>query len=349
MRRALLSFFTIFSFIIVTGYVKSYPLELMVNGTPDFEQTSFVFNNTENGVLKFEASIRNNGSAPTPKGTVLGIWEKIAFFMPLSNGEGVIDESTIDFDLDSNGKKTDTFEVRWSPNVTRPWDAIIDGDHVYSLIEEDGNSINISLKGKTKLFTLGGEMSHILYFATQDYIELLFNVSLNYIPNPTIYWVLSSWNRETLEHVTVSDFYINDKPVEVNFTNNKINADNTGISADEKWYVIPNQALDFAVGEEVNLSCTLTADTTVEIDLWLIAAWSQDGMNKHLRNFSDEGLISYTFIVIQFTTDASATLSNTSSPHTPSFSFIPEIMIILLITLTLYKRKKDYDQNRSGK
>ncbi|MHA2248199.1 MAG: hypothetical protein ACXADY_24835, partial [Candidatus Hodarchaeales archaeon] len=273
MKRALLILILLISIFIAIGGMKSYPQELKADEAPNFEQTSFSFELIKNGVGKVEATIRNNGSAPATTGTMPSVWEKVYFMITLSNGEGIINESIVDHDLDGDGDKTDIFEVRWSPSPTRPMDATVDGVHVYSLDEDDGSN-NFSINGISKFFQLGDEVSamHALVRADEDEADFLFYVVQKFLPTPTIFWILSTWDFSTVEHVTVTDFKINGEAVELNFTHDKVNLADNGMGADERVYVIPNQAFEIGVGETVDLSCILTANRNVTIDLFLVTA-----------------------------------------------------------------------------
>jgi hypothetical protein len=338
MKRASLILILLISIFIAIGGVKSYPQKLTSDDFPDFEQTSFIFNVTQNGVGKVEAAIRNNGSAPATTGAVPSTWEKVLLTMTLSSGEGTINESFVDFDIDGDGDKADTFDVRWSPTPNRSMDATVDGDHVYSLYEDDG-SYNFSVNGISKYFQLGSDKQHAMYYASEDYAEFMFDVVQKYLPNPTIIWKLSTWDLSTIEHVTVTDFTINGEAVEVNLTHNSKQFLSDLEPVDERWYVIPNQAFEIGVGETVDLSCILTADRTVTIDLGLIITWSLDNINRFWRNFIWEGLTAYTFEVNEPTTTTSATLSVTTSTNGLGFSFLPEFALILLIAFSVHKKK----------
>jgi hypothetical protein len=337
MKRALLILILLISIFIAIGGVKSYPQEFSEDEAPDFEQTSFHFNVIRNGVGKVEATIRNNGSAPATTGAVPSTWEKIYFIMDLSNGEGILNESFVDHDLDGDGDKTDIYEVRWSPTTNRSMDATVDGIHVYSAYEDDG-SFSWSIDGKSKFFQLGDKL-HAMVYAAEDEAEFLLDVVQRYLPSPTIYWHLSTWDFSTIEHVNVTDFTINGEAVEVNFTQDtKQISDGSG--ADERWHVIPNQAFEIGVGETVDLSCIITADRIVTIDLWIIVGWSPDGIIRYVRTFMWEGITAITIEVNEntTTTTTSATLSTTTSSKI-DFTFLPEFALILLIAFSAHREK----------
>lgn len=337
LRRAICALVTIILFILVFRDVFSYPQGFEEEVAPDFEQTSFNLTSLGNGVRRIEATIRNNGSAPTTTGAVPSSWEKVYFIMTLSDGEGVLNESIIDLDLDGNGEKTNIFDVRWDPIPTRPMDVTVNGTHVYSLYEEEG--FNFSINGISKYFQLGS-ITHALLYASRDLAEFWLDVIHKYIPNPTIYWHLSSWDFSTTEHVEVSDFQINGESVEVNLTHDTKQFHSDGSGADERWYVIPNQTMEIGVGEEVNLSCVLTADRTVLIDLWLIISWSPDNINRDWKNFSWEGLIAYPLVVNESTTTTTtSTDTSSTTTGTPSFSFLSEIVMVFLIAFSVHRKR----------
>jgi hypothetical protein len=333
MKRIRIEVIALLFFLMVIRSVKSYPQELMEDQAPDFELLNFEFTIVQNGVAKLETTIRNNGSATTTNGAVPSIWEKVYFPISLSNGEGLLNESEIEYDLDGNGDLTNVFEVRWAPNATRPMDAIVGGVHVYSLYEADG-SFNFSINGLSKIFQLGEKM-HAMYSADNDKAEFLFDVILKSLPNPTIYWHLSTWDLDTIQHVNVSDFRINDELVELNHTVNTRQYNyESGVEswAHERWYIIPNQSMKIKSGEEVNFSCILTADQTVKIDLGLILAWSPDGLNRFFWDFRWEALVGYIF-------EVSTPLTTPPTSVSIGFSLLPPIIILMAGTLQRRKNR----------
>ena len=341
MKRAFFTSLPIILFLLVIGCGQSYPQEIKAEGAPEFVQKNKLqLSYIKNGVGKFEVTIRNNGSAPATTGTQPSFWETVEYQLRLSDGEGTLNESVIGLDLDGNGKKTDTFEVRCVGNATRPYDATIDGIHVYSLVEGDG-IFNFSIKGISKYFQLGSDKEHVMWYAngSDDRAFFYFDVFSKYLPSPSIAWILSTWDLITIEYVTISDFRINGTLVEANLTHDTTTIDSQGDAANHRWHIIPNQAFEIGVGEELNLSCIVTATKTVKIDLWLVISWSPDNINRDFWNFQDQGFIA-TYFQVNESSTTTPTTSTTTSDDTPGFSFFPEFTLILLVTFLIRKKHK---------
>ncbi|UCG01908.1 MAG: hypothetical protein JSW11_20190 [Candidatus Heimdallarchaeota archaeon] len=316
---------------------------------PDFSHVSSSLASTEPGVYQFTTTVRNDG-APATAGTMTMDWGKLAYQMPLVDGVGILDESIVDLDLNGDGDKTDTFDVMWSPNATRPWDAVVDGVHAYAIFEgppDDTRRLetyNLE-NGKPKLFKLGTE-THTLQRAENNFaLFMLKSAKIVSQPSPNFKLYFNTTN------LSASNFKINGDPVEV---------ESTWVGGEfyptEPWagkkrwdttvYTIPNKHFEIDSGETVSFSCTITAQETITCDLALLMGWSPDG-NVRLRwvpffeaDVSFEAPTTTTVPTTASTSTTTIETEPTESIGTPGFSFILSLLIVLPMLVYKHRKKK---------
>ncbi|MFX0207659.1 MAG: hypothetical protein ACFFDT_16850 [Candidatus Hodarchaeota archaeon] len=309
---------------------------------PDFSHVSSSLSSTELGIYEFTTTIRNDG-APATVGTMTLDWGQLAYQMPLVDGAGTLDESIVDLDLNGDGDSTDIFNVVWSPNATRPWDAIIDGVHAHAILEgpsDDMRQLETYYldNGQPKLFQLGSE-THSLQRAENSFAVFMLNCpKLISHPSPNFELYFNTTN------LSAKNFKINGEPVDEDYTwigDEYYPAEPW--AGKKRWsstiIVVPtNDAID--AGETVTFSCTITAHETITCDLVLLLNWSPDE-NTRLR-WMPYGEVDVSFEALTTTTTTtptSATIETepTKSNGTPSFSLIT---LLSVIPVLVYGRKR---------
>lgn len=323
------------------GNIRYYSIPFIEEVTfnlPDLSHVSSSLSSTELGIYEFTATIRNDG-APATVGTMTLDWGQLAYQMPLVDGAGTLDESIVDLDLNGDGDSTDSFNVVWSPNVTRPWDAIIDGVHAYAIFEGPYDNIRqletyYLDSGQPKLFQLGSE-THSLQRAENNFAIFSLNCP-KMISHPSSNFELY-FNTTS---ISANNFKINGEPVDEDYTwigDEYYPAEPW--AGKKRWsstvIVVPtNDAID--AGETVTFSCTITAHETITCDLVLLMNWSPDG-NTRLRWIPyREGDVSFEAHTSTTTTPTSATTETepTKSNGTPGFS------LLILFPVVVYTRKR---------
>ncbi|MFX0174220.1 MAG: hypothetical protein ACFE9L_20255, partial [Candidatus Hodarchaeota archaeon] len=237
----------------------------------------------ENNEVNFTITVKNNGE-PATTGFVPIMWETKFYEIQLSIGEGILEESEVDYDLNADNDKTDTFDVTRFQNDDRLWDAKIinNGDeiHAYSICEgppDDPWSIRrYYFNGQPKFFKLGTE-THFLYVATDSIAT--FGLGKGFIekhPSPNFELFVDS------DKIDVNDFHINGKTVDVNLTHTAVTQElyyNDYVPYPQTVYVTnnPDQTFEIESGEEVTLSCIFKAQENTTCRVVLIMNWSPDG------------------------------------------------------------------------
>lgn len=323
---------------------------------PEFRLVQSSLSLDTEGKYQFTATIENEG-APATTGLVPISWEEFVYDLPLVGGIGTLEESVVDYDLNGDGDKSDSFEVIRFQNETRQWDAIIkDGIqeiHAYSLVEGPPETPRIIrtyyINGKPKLFQLGSE-KYSLVMATEDSARLgLGKVQILKHPGPNFELVFE--HPGTYSRLKATDFKINEKPVEEDH-------EWTGLwlpVEDEPWieriYVVPNQASEISSGEKITFSCTITANDTVNSDIYLIMNWSPDENLRHLSQPYFKANVEFEVPTTPMTTGPTTITGTTTttkpaptttrkeiSIDTPGFSLLATLMI--LIPVLIHNRKK---------
>ncbi|MFX0124007.1 MAG: BMP family protein [Candidatus Hodarchaeota archaeon] len=248
-------------------------LNLVIPAYPDFnELVSYDFSQIGDD-FQFTVTIRNTGD-PTSAGFVPISWEESYYELPLNNGDGILDESLANYDINGDGDKLDSFDVVWSPNETRPYDALVDGMHVYSLT--DGTDLSVRsyyINGDPKSFQLGSE-THILYRADNDFAHFGFNTVFQAHPSP---------NFELIFYFDVSatEFKINGDPALLDFNWTSVEKWVDGSIREVSVYVFSSSDLSsLATGEEVTMSCTFTPQGIGTPSMYLLVNWSPDGNTR---------------------------------------------------------------------
>ncbi|MHA2243949.1 MAG: hypothetical protein ACXADY_03190 [Candidatus Hodarchaeales archaeon] len=246
---------------------------------PFFEILSSILTDTENYTKQFSTTIKNHGASAT-KENIFMTWEELNYVLPLTEGQGTLNESVVNLDLNGDGDEVDTFEVTWFKNQTRQIDATIDEVHVYALIEtleEEYTTLTYYINDKSKLFKLGNNY-HALYECTEDYVDLGLNSKIVPHPTPNFQFMIDSFNLTAIQYVNVSNFRINGKSTSLNSTVT------LRTNYQDAWpyppfditsYIIPSNII--TSGEEVTFSCTLSATQNITIDIWFWVNWTPDG------------------------------------------------------------------------
>lgn len=309
---------------------------------PDFSQESMNITGGP-GTYNFTATIQHSGIEATPGISPIS-WEKNFTSIGLEDGSGTLNESIEDLDLDGDGDKEDTFEIEWSHNNTRPYDATIVGIHTYSIIDSVEDTLRVmsySIAGKSKVFTLGNN-KHVLYFCDGVTADFGFNIELSNIPSPSLALMVVNWVPSTNENLSVSNFQINREVVQLN--NSKVE---TGVpypgspSAVLNLYTIPHSSLIIDTGELIEFSCTIDVYENTSAEFSVMVNWSPDGIVRYRYQWWLETLAGVQLV-------ANTTISNTdtnSSKSSPGFSFtICLFTIILPVVFLKFKRcNRRYD------
>jgi hypothetical protein len=271
-------------FILNVGSVTLSPEGVESVSNVDFDSLGYSLDSSIQGVYEFSVTVEHNGSDSATARSVPIPWEKVYYELPLTNGTGILTESTVEHDLNGDGDIVDTFDVTWYNDTIRQWDAIIkDGTtdiHAYAITETPGvfpRIRNYSINGESKLFTLGSE-THFLYSA--DNYTATFGFGEAYIynhPGPNFELALYS------SKINAINFKINGNPVEVDFsvTVKHIADYLVNSPTDAPIYVVPMESFDINPGEQITFSCTLIAHEATTFDLGLILNWSPDGVNRY--------------------------------------------------------------------
>ena len=253
-------------------------VETVTSLQPNFETVGDPsFTPAGNLTTQLNVTVKNTGGSATV-GEVPIFWETLGYELALENGEGVLKENVVDFDLNGDGDKTDSFNVTWTHNVSRPWDATVDGTYVYALDDYneswDWSPRTYYINSEPKVFTLGSE-THFLYMADNESAQfgLGATVLLKKFPSPNFELLVYS-------KVQVNNFTINGQPVEENLSTQYVDWTLEYI-ADVTACVVPNQAFDINTGEEVTFSCNITAQEPGTIGVAMVINWSPDGNTRY--------------------------------------------------------------------
>ncbi|MFX1517926.1 MAG: hypothetical protein ACFFC6_16615 [Promethearchaeota archaeon] len=296
---------------------------------------------TVNAYTKQITSTVKNIGAPATTGNVPISWEDIMYDLPLDDGEGTLDESVVDSDLNGDGDKDDTFDVRWDPSADRPWDAMVDGIHVYALRELPFESVNRTyyLDGNSKLFKLGSE-THTLYAASNDLASFgIGNAFIETHPCPNFAVIV-------LANVSASNFKINGMVVEADHMYSGIQVWADGSIQNITGYYVPKQASKINTGEEVTFSGIFSSYETTTCDVYLMLNWSPDGNIRYFVNPLIETDVSLEATPTPMPTSTTSTSTSstttetepTKSNGTPGFSFIICLLIVLPVLHTWKKK-----------
>ena len=255
----------------------------LIDDKPDFVKIGdYSLEIRENNEVTFNITVQNNGE-PATTGFVPIMWETIYYEIPLTNGEGILEESEINCDLNDDNDKLDSFNVTWNPTSGRQYDAMInDGTNdiqAYALCEgpptDPWSNRTYYINDEPKIFQLGTE-NHVLYILDNNNDYAMFGLCdavLRKYPSPNFQLDLAS------SKIVADDFYINGKAVDTNYTFSTL--------VHEEWrsdywvearnYLIP--ASEIGLNDIITFSCTLTAykNVTIEISHGLGINWSPDG------------------------------------------------------------------------
>ena len=265
--------------------------ELLVE-LPEFDLLDYSLTQTDaysdTYVYKFIANINNTG-APATSGTIPIFWEEMYFELPLVNGEGRLDESAVDIDLNGDGDKYDSFDVSWFHNETRMFDAIISGIHAYSIFEGPPEApwthrTYYLDTGQAKLFQLGSE-THFLYHAGNDIAAFGFNVINNNHPSPNFELYFNTLS------ITAYNFTINWVYVEEDYTwigTELLLGDtithpqfiNLYLLPDYRYQDTTGHPFEVDTGESITFTCNLMVHEPVDCTLGLVMNWSPDGNTR---------------------------------------------------------------------
>ncbi|MFX0182006.1 MAG: hypothetical protein ACFE95_02895 [Candidatus Hodarchaeota archaeon] len=251
----------------------------------DFNSLDYTLDSTIQGEYEFSVTVEHNGSDAATAGSVPIPWEKVNYELPLTNGTGLLNESTVEYDLNGDGDIIDIFDVTWYNDTIRQWDAIIkDGPtdiRAYAITESPPgvfpNIKNYSINEKTKLFTLGSE-THFLYRA--DNYTASFGLGEGYIYNhPGLNFELGLFSSK----VNAIDFKINGDPVNVDFSTTVKHIGDYLVNSptDAPVYVVPTDTFDINPGEQITFSCTIIAHEVTMLDILVVVNWSPDGTNRY--------------------------------------------------------------------
>ncbi|MFX0151449.1 MAG: hypothetical protein ACFFAJ_11755, partial [Candidatus Hodarchaeota archaeon] len=280
----------------------------------------------EKNEVNFNITVKNNGE-PATTGFVPIMWETKYYEIRLYDGKGILEESEVDYDLNGDNDKSDTFDVTWFYSDGRLWDAKINdnGDevHAYSICEgppDDPWSIRrYYFNGQPKFFKLGTE-THFLYIATDEGYYPAFpsfaafglckGILVKH-PSPNFELFIDS------DKVKVSDFYINGKAVDVNYTVTVTSQElyyNDYVPYPQTVYVINNPDPTFEIdsGEEVSFSCIFKAQENTTCRVFLLMNWSPDG-NLRYRPWA-------------VFWDNEISFTKYSDNSVPGFSFLPILL-----------------------
>ncbi len=256
---------------------------ITVDGEPDFVLVQDRMPlEAEPGVYLIDVGIKNNGSAAAVPGNMPVTWENLYYELVLDNGKGMLNETTMDHDLDGDGDKTATFNVTWFHNVTRQWDAVINGStenkYIYSLwegtTESPWSNQTHKINGASKLFQLGNQ-EHVLYGADNDTARFGFGAVIMTHPSPYLELEVNSSLRVVNMRID-SVFSFPWSPVEVNHTGTR------EVYSEGNWmtmtrYIISNPAFELDAGKGVTFSFFLVASEAMSAYLGLSMNWSPDG------------------------------------------------------------------------
>ncbi|MFX0151132.1 MAG: hypothetical protein ACFFAJ_10155, partial [Candidatus Hodarchaeota archaeon] len=285
MKRLILLSLISLIFVLNVGTVILSPEGIRSISNVDFSSLGYTLDSTIQGKYEFSVTVQHTGSDPATAGSVPIPWEKVNYELPLTNGFGILAESTVDYDLNGDGDKIDTFDVTWYNDTIREWDAIIkDGTtdiHAYAITETPGGAFprirNYTLNGNSKLFTLGSE-THFLYEANND--TATFGLGGAYIyPHPGSNFELALFSSK----VSAIDFKINGDPVDVDFsvTVKHIADYLVNSPVDAPIYLVPTETFDINPGEQITFSCTLIAHEATSLEILVVVNWSPDGVNRY--------------------------------------------------------------------
>ncbi|MFX0206224.1 MAG: hypothetical protein ACFFDT_09565 [Candidatus Hodarchaeota archaeon] len=282
-KRLILIFIINLLFILNVGNVNPYTGKITTISAVDFNVIDATLTPTDQGIYTFTATIQNTGDALPTNSLVPITWERIYYELPITNGEGTLDESVIDCDLNDDNDKSDSFDFTWNPSSGRQYDALINnGTHdiqAYALCEgplsNPWSNRTYYINGKPKIFQLGTE-NHVLYILDNDNDYAAFGLCdavLRKYPSPNFQFDLSS------SKIVADDFSINGKAVDTKFSFSTLVHEEwrTDEWVEARNYLIP--ASDIGLNEIITFSCTLTAyeDVTIEISHALGINWSPDG------------------------------------------------------------------------
>ena len=327
MKRMIILIGLALTMIMSSGVVTSHPNELQTNNLPDFSDLADdpSFTEIENGVIQLNATFKNTGG-PATTGEVPIFWETVYYELELDNGNGTLNENIVDFDLNGDGDKTDSFSVTWAHNASRPWDAVLDGTYVYALIDHTDKSIfnrTYYINGKPKTFNLGS-VTHFLYIADSESAQFGIGVTaLRQHPSPNFELVLYS------HEVQVDNFEINGESKEEDFTR-KVVERGLDYQANATLYVVPDQAFEIGSNEEVSFSCTITVQKNITCLVAIVINWSPDGN------------IRYRWVPV-YEEDIKFEILKTTPTVLATPGFSVQSLLILMVPLLIYVYRRNDD------
>ncbi|MFX1285698.1 MAG: hypothetical protein ACFFB5_18805 [Promethearchaeota archaeon] len=288
------------------------------------------------------STIKNIGAPATTVAKVPVIWENLYYEFSLDNGKGTLDESITDYDINGDGDKEDTFDVSHEASANRPLDAIINGVHVHSILDQPQSpwyNLTFFIDGKSKLFQLGSE-THALYMVNNEIAAFGLGTVLRNHPSPSFRLAYEAQN------IDASDFKINGETVNVDYEETfeydvyyEENRRNFTVC------IIPDQASKISSNEIITFSCTFTASKTVTTEILLRMDWSPD------NNIRYRSSVLFWQPDVEFEVQTSSTTSSTSSetstttsesaPTIPGFSFLTTLLIVVPVLIYKQKRKKN--------
>jgi hypothetical protein len=284
---------------------------------PDLGFNGESFNTTKQGVYEFTTSIENTGD-PATEGEVPISWEKYQYELQLIDGIGTLAESVVDYDIDGDGNKEDTFHVVWNDTI-RPWDAVIDGVYAYALADHSENrgfNRTYYMDGEPKLFQLGNK-KHVLYVADNNAAFLGFDAAIIKHPSPNFVLVIYS-------NVSITDYKIDGTSVEAEYTYVGVEDAIGGSKRNYTACVVETSEIDTYEARE--FSCTITAHQTIDCQLVVLMNWSPDGVTR------------YRWITLSKLESLEKITTTPDENGVPGFSFLTALLI--LFPLLLFKRKR---------
>ncbi len=307
---------------------------------------------TGEGDLEFSITLKNYG-VPTDTGTLLIPWEERTYELAMVNGEGVLNESVIDFDLNGDGDKKDTYEVTWFHNETRVCDAIIDGNHVYAIqdygVSGEGIAFghrNYSINGKSKFFQLGN-ITHSMYYCYEHVATFgLGLISLGIHPSPNIQLMAHFFNLSVtefnIEDISIGDFKINDQPIQPNYTISIMTKILDEKSSVVLFNIIPLKTTKIESQEKIVFSWNIKSlgMETIIIDILRIwVNWSPDGELRYIwAPFYKETILLSPHKTTTSTISSTTSTTTTSEP-TSAFSFLSCFSLIIPVVYSYRHRK----------
>ncbi|MFX0206223.1 MAG: Heimdall-CTERM domain-containing surface protein, partial [Candidatus Hodarchaeota archaeon] len=240
--------------------------------------------------------------------------------LQLNDGLGTLSESIVDFDIDGDGDKEDSFDVVWNDTI-RPWDAVIDGAYVYALAdhsENPGFNRSYYIDGEPKLFQLGNK-KHILYVASNNAAFFGFDAAIIKHPSPNFELVIYS-------DVSITDYKIDGTSIEADHTYNGVEDSIGGSKRNYTACVVQTSEID--TDETRVFSCTITSHQALTCQLAILMNWSPDGITR------------YRWVILDTQVSLEKSTTTPDDNGIPGFTFLTTLLILLPLSAIIYRRKR---------